>query len=66
MFLKQYATALIKQQWGANLIKFDGMTMPGGVTVNARQIFDDATEELNTIREQMQLNYETPVDFFVG
>jgi len=42
------------------------MAMPGGVTVNARQIFDDATEELNTIREQMQLNYETPVDFFVG
>ena len=31
MFLKQYATQLIKQQWGANLIKFEGMQLPGGV-----------------------------------
>ena len=66
MFLKQYVTALIKQQWGANLIKFEGMQLPGGVTLNGRQIFDDATEELNQIREQMQLNYEMPPDFYVG
>ena len=66
MFLKQYATALIKQQWGANLIKFEGMTLPGGITLNGRQLFDDATTEIQTIREQMQLNYETPVDFYVG
>jgi len=66
MFLKQYATQLIKQQWGANLIKFEGMQLPGGVTLNGRQIFDDATNELDKIREQMQLNYETPVDFFCG
>ncbi len=66
MFLKQYATALIKQQWGANLIKFEGMQMPGGVTINARQIFEDANLELEKIREQMQLNYEMPPDFYVG
>ena len=66
MFLKQYATALIKQQWGANLIKFEGMQLPGGVTLNGRQIFEDATTEIQTIREQMQLNYEMPVDFFIG
>jgi hypothetical protein len=66
MFLKKYATALIKQQWGTNLIKFDGMQLPGGVTINARQIFDDATTEIEQIREQMQLSYETPPMFFVG
>jgi hypothetical protein len=66
MFLKQYATALIKQQWGANLIKFEGMQMPGGVSINARQIFEDANLELEKIREQMQLNYEMPPDFYVG
>ena len=66
MFLKQYVTALIKQQWGANLIKFEGMQLPGGVTLNGRQIFEDATEEIRLIREQMQLNYEMPVDFYVG
>jgi hypothetical protein len=42
------------------------MTLPGGVTLNGRQLFDDATTEIQTIREQMQLNYETPVDFYVG
>jgi hypothetical protein len=66
MFVKQYATALIKQQWGANLIKFDGMQLPGGVTINARQIYDDATQEIIQIKEQMQLNYEAPPMFFVG
>ena len=66
MFLKQYVTQLIKQQWGANLIKFEGMQLPGGVTLNGRQIFDDASTELEKIREQMQLSYETPVDFFIG
>ena len=66
MFLKRYATALIKQQWGANLIKFEGMQLPGGVVLNGRQMFDDATTEINEIREQMQLSYETPPMFFVG
>jgi len=66
MFLKQYATQLIKQQWGANLIKFEGMQLPGGVTLNGRQIYEDATAEIERIREQMQLNYEMPVDFYVG
>ena len=66
MFLKQYATALIKQQWGANLIKFEGMVLPGGVTLNGRQMFDDATNEIAQIREQMQLSYEMPPMFFVG
>jgi len=66
MFLKQYATQLIKQQWGANLIKFEGMQLPGGVTLNGRQIYEDATAEIEKIREQMQLNYEMPVDFYVG
>ena len=66
MFLKQYATALIKQQWGANLMKFEGMQLPGGVQFSGRQIYDDATQEIQQIREQMQLNYEMPTDFFMG
>lgn len=65
-FVKLYATALIKQQWGANLIKFEGMQLPGGVTINARQIYDDATQEIAAIKEQMQLTYEMPPMFFVG
>lgn len=65
-FLKKYLTALIKRQWGLNLIKFEGMTLPGGVTLNGRQIFDDAKEEINQLEEQMQLKHEMPPLDFIG
>ena len=65
-FLKKYATSLIKRQWGANLSKFEGMVMPGGVTFNGRQLFDDANEELTKLEEEVRLNWEQPVDFYVG
>jgi hypothetical protein len=65
-FLKKYATALIKRQWGTNLLKFEGMVMPGGVTFNGRQLFDDANEELLKLEEECRLNWEQPVDFYVG
>jgi hypothetical protein len=66
MFLKKYTTALFKRQWGANLIKFEGMTLPGGVTLNGRQIFDDANQEIEKLEEQMQLKYEMPPLDFIG
>tara|TARA_B100001939_G_C16894953_1_gene597134 strand:- start:52 stop:807 length:756 start_codon:yes stop_codon:yes gene_type:complete len=66
MFLKEYTTALIKQQWGMNLIKFEGMQLPGGVVLNGRQIYDDATAEIATLRENLRLEHEFPPDFFVG
>tara|TARA_Y100000592_G_C5446520_1_gene306305 strand:- start:453 stop:1262 length:810 start_codon:yes stop_codon:yes gene_type:complete len=64
--LKKYYTALVKQQWGTNLSKFDGIQMPGGITFNGQQLYDSATEEIRTIEEEMQLKYETPPNFFVG
>ena len=66
MWLKEYTTALIKQQWGQNLIKFEGMQLPCGVTLNGRQIYDDATQDLERLREKLRLDHETPVDFFIG
>ena len=66
MWLKEYTTSLIKQQWGQNLIKFEGMQLPGGVTLNGRQIYDDATTEIERLRETIRLEHEMPVDFFVG
>lgn len=65
-FLKRYATALIKKQWGQNLIKFEGMVMPGGVTFNGRQLFDDAVQEIEQLTEEARLNWEKPVDFMTG
>jgi hypothetical protein len=65
-WLKQYTTALIKRQWGQNLIKFEGMQLPGGVTINGRQIFEDAMTEIERLREAIRLEHEMPADFFVG
>ena len=66
MFLKNYATALVKEQWGMNLSKFEGVQLPGGVTLNGRAILEDARAEIERLREQMSLSYELPVDFLVG
>jgi len=66
MWLKEYTTALIKRQWGANLIKFEGMQLPGGVMLNGRQLFDDATADIDRLRESIRLEHEMPPDFFVG
>tara|TARA_R110000772_G_scaffold88756_1_gene184206 strand:- start:56 stop:808 length:753 start_codon:yes stop_codon:yes gene_type:complete len=66
MWLLEYGTALIKQQWGQNLIKFEGMQLPGGVIINGRQLYDDATTEIQQLRENIRMEHEMPADFFVG
>ena len=65
-FLKRYFTALLKKQWGTNLIKFQGVKLPGGVELNGRQIYDDAMNDLTIIREQMSNTYEIPPLDFIG
>ncbi len=65
-FLKPYLTSLIKRQWGMNLIKFQGVKLPGGIEFNGRQIYDDAEKELQTIRERMTFNYELPPMDMIG
>ena len=66
LWLKEYSVALIKQQWGMNLIKFEGVQLPGGVTFNGRQLYDDATAEIERLRERIRLEWEMPADFFIG
>ena len=65
-FLKRYFTALVKRQWGQNLMKFQGVKLPGGVELNGRQIYDDAMNDLMIIREQMSNTYEIPPLDFIG
>lgn len=66
MFMKDYTSALIKLQWGQNMSKFEGVQLPGGVTISGRQLVEDAKEELTTLRERMRLEQELPVDFLIG
>ena len=65
-FLKKYLTALMKRQWGQNLIKFQGVKLPGGIELNGRQIYDDAEKDLEIIRDQMSNTYELPPLDMIG
>jgi len=65
-FLKPYATALIKRQWGQNLLKFQGVKLPGGVELNGREIYEDAEKDLEKIRENMSNTYELPPLDMIG
>ena len=65
-FLKIYLTALIKRQWGQNLMKFRGVKLAGGIELNGREIYEDGERDLENIRQRMQLEYETPPLDFIG
>ena len=65
-FLKKYTTALLKKQWGQNLIKFQGVKLPGGVELNGREIYEDGVKELEVIREMMSNTYELPPLDMIG
>lgn len=66
MFLKKYLTALLKRQWGENMKKFGGIQLPGGVTLNGVELFQEATAEIAQIEDEMQMKYELPPTFMVG
>ena len=66
MFLKRYATALVKQQWGANLSKFQGVQMLGGVAMNGEQIYSQAIEEKRRLEDEIRSSFETPVNYMIG
>ena len=65
-FLKRYCTAMIKKQWGQNLIKFRGVKLPGGLELNGREIYDDAERDIETIKQKMTLEYELPPLDMIG
>lgn len=65
-FLKKYATALIKLQWGNNLSKFAGIQMPGGVTLDGVRIMTEAREEIEKLEEEMQIINVLPSEIMMG
>ena len=65
-FLKPYLTSLIKRQWGQNLIKFQGVKLPGGIELNGRQIYDDGQKEIDVLMEKMSNTYELPPFDMIG
>jgi hypothetical protein len=65
-FLKPYLTALIKRQWGQNMMKFTGVKLPGGVELNGRQMYEDGQRDIDTIMEKMSNTYELPPLDMIG
>ncbi|MDX1532726.1 MAG: hypothetical protein R3230_00810 [Nitrosopumilaceae archaeon] len=66
IWLKKYATALIKMQWGSNMKKHTNVELLGGVKVDGQTIFDEALDEISRLDEELESRYSEPVDFFVG
>jgi hypothetical protein len=66
IFLKRYATAKIKYQWGSNLSKFAGIQMPGGVTLDGPRIMQEAMDELNKMEEEIYNMSSLPSEIFTG
>ena len=66
IWLKKYLTSLIKKQWGTNLMKFEGMQLPGGLTFNGREMFTQAEQEIQLLEQEVQSKYELPPDFLIG
>ena len=66
MFLKSFATALVRLQWGQNLTKYSGVNLPGGITMNGERILDDAQKELQEIKTRFSMDWMDPVLDEVG
>ena len=66
MILKRYVTALFKKQWGANLSKFDGVTMLGGVKLNGQQIFSEALTDVEKIEDEIRKSFEMSQPLMIG
>ena len=66
IFLKRYVTALFKKQWGANLSKFNGVAMIGGVTLNGQEIYSQALQDIEKLEKEIRDSFETPVSYLIG
>jgi hypothetical protein len=64
--LRKYIIALIKRQWGANMAKYDGVQLPGGITLKGAAIYQEAQAEIQAIEMELLTSYELPIDFMVG
>lgn len=65
-WLRQYATQLVKRQWGEHLKLYEGMNLPGGITFNGQKIWDEANEEIQKLEDTVINDYSLPVTDMIG
>ena len=66
IYLKRYTTALFKKQWGANLSKFGGVAMVGGVTLNGVEIYTQALQEIEKLETEIRSTFELNPAMMIG
>jgi hypothetical protein len=65
VWLKHYCTALIKKQWATNLKKFQGMQLPGGVTIDGDRLYSEAGDEIKELENEI-MSKSAPLEFMMG
>ena len=65
-WLKAYATELIRRQWGENLMKYQGVALIGGTTLNGTDIYTKALENIDKLEQQVKDEFQLPIDFIMG
>ena len=66
LWLKEYAVALVRCQWGRNLTKFQQVQLPGGITMNGEQILQTGREDLKALKDRFAMDWADPVLDMVG
>ena len=64
-WLKHYLAALIKRQWATNMKKFQGLQLPGGVSIDAQALYEEANAEIKDLEDSL-MNKSAPLDWFMG
>ena len=65
-WLKEYATQLVKRQWGEHLKLYEGMNLPGGITFNGQKIWEEANTKVEELEQRVINDYSLPVTDMIG
>jgi hypothetical protein len=65
-WLARYCIALLKRQWGTNLSKYNGIALPGGVTLDGMTMFTNAQADVEKLEQELRDTYQEPPGFIVG
>lgn len=65
-WLMAYATELLRRQWGENLMKYNGVSLLGGITLNGTEIYQKALDNMEKLEQQVKDEFQLPIDFIMG
>ena len=65
-WVRDYTQALAKIQIGRNRSKYEGITLPGGGTINGQVWKDEGQSEKEKLEEELYSKWSEPPDFAMG